>query len=86
MCKEYFQHIFTLLPTFLISCPLPLEPISRQDLYCLPVLCFYFKKWHFHLFTNMHFHVYMYYNLNWFIPSIFFLPAFIPFLWWFQQV
>jgi hypothetical protein len=33
-----------------------------------------------------HFHVYMYYNLNWFIPSIFLLSILVPFLWWFQQV
>jgi hypothetical protein len=33
-----------------------------------------------------HFHVYMYYNLNWFIPSIFLLFTLVLLLWWFQQV
>jgi hypothetical protein len=32
------------------------------------------------------FHVYMYYNPNWFIPSIFLLSILVLFLWWFQQV
>jgi hypothetical protein len=31
-----------------------------------------------------HFHVYMYYNPNWFIPSIFLISTLVPFLWWFQ--
>jgi hypothetical protein len=33
-----------------------------------------------------HFHVNMYYNLNWFISSIFLLSTLVPFLWWLQQV
>jgi hypothetical protein len=32
------------------------------------------------------FHVYMYYNLYWFISSIFLLSTLVPFLWWFHQV
>jgi hypothetical protein len=45
------------------------------------------KKWHFYLFkisiqvvSLWHFHVYMYYNLNWFISSIFLLSNLFPFL------
>jgi hypothetical protein len=37
-------------------------------------------------FSLWHFHVYMYYNLNWFISSIFLLSTLAPFLWWFQLV
>jgi hypothetical protein len=33
-----------------------------------------------------HFHVHMYYNLNWFISSIFLLSPLVTFLWWFQQI
>jgi hypothetical protein len=33
-----------------------------------------------------HIHVCMYYNLNWFILSIFLLSTLVPFLRWFQQV
>jgi hypothetical protein len=32
------------------------------------------------------FHVYVYYNLNWFISSIFLLSTLVPFLGWFQQI
>jgi hypothetical protein len=31
-----------------------------------------------------HFHVYMFYNSNWFMPSVFFLSTLVPYLWWFQ--
>jgi hypothetical protein len=51
------------------------------------------KKWHFWLFkitaqgvSLWHFHVCRYYNLNWFIPSIFLLSTLVLFLWCFQQV
>jgi hypothetical protein len=33
-----------------------------------------------------YFHVHMYYNPNWFIPSIFLLSALVLFLRWFQQI
>jgi hypothetical protein len=33
-----------------------------------------------------HFHVYLYYNLSWFISSIFLLSTLVLFLWLYQQV
>jgi hypothetical protein len=51
------------------------------------------KKWHFCFFMIVtqrvslwHIHAYMYYNPDWFIPSIFLISTLIFFLWWFQQV
>jgi hypothetical protein len=65
----------------------------KQDLFCLPALCFWKKNDIFCLFkiaiqgvSLWHFHENMYYNPNWFIPSLFLLSTLVPFLWWFQQV
>jgi hypothetical protein len=88
----YFHHIHHLHP-FLISSPLPLEPLPRrQDLFCLLFLCFFYLRY-FCLFkiaiqvvSLWHFHVYMYYIPNRFIVSIFLLSTLVPFLKWFQQV
>jgi hypothetical protein len=79
---------------FYMSSPSHWYQLPRQDLFCLPVLSLYFKKWHFCLFKIAiqgvsflwHFYVYMYYNLSWFIPSSFLFSTLVPFLWWFQQV
>jgi hypothetical protein len=88
MCT-YFHHIH---PTTPFPYILLLVPTPRQELFCLPVLCFC-KKWHFCLFkiaiqgvSLWHFHVCMYYNLNWLSPSIFLLFILVAFFWWFQQV
>jgi hypothetical protein len=66
---------------------------SRQNLFCLPVLCFNKNKMTFLLkvsiqsFLLWHFHVYIYIitQIGSFI-SIFLLSTLVHFLWWFQQV
>jgi hypothetical protein len=90
----WVHNIFTtfiLLHPFLIFSPIPLVTNLRQDLFYLPVLCFWKKN--FCLFKIVvesvslwHIHVYMYYNTSWFILSIFLLSTLVLFLWWFQQV
>jgi hypothetical protein len=89
--SSYFVSlIFTLLHPFLISFPLPLVSTFNPTGPALPSWFYFAKKWHFCLFkiaiqevSLWYFHVYMYYNPNWFIPSIFLLSMLIPFLWWF---
>jgi hypothetical protein len=52
-CTLYSYHIH---PPTLFSCILlpPLVPNLRQDLFCLPVLCFFFLKWYFCLFKMLY--------------------------------
>jgi hypothetical protein len=91
-CLQHEYMIFSLLSaSFTLSFPLPLVPTPRQD--CFTFLFYIFIKKHFCLFkiavqgaSLWHFHVYVYYNLNWFMPSIFLLSTLVPFLWWFHQV
>jgi hypothetical protein len=78
--------------SFLLSSPLPLVPILNTGP-VLPSCSPFFKKWHFCLvkiaiqdISLWCFHAYMYYNANWFIPSIFLLSTLVPFLSWFQQI
>jgi hypothetical protein len=59
---------------------------TRTDLHSCPL---FLKKRHFCLFkiaiqvvSLWHFHVCVYYILSWFVPSIFLLSTFVPFLWW----
>jgi hypothetical protein len=59
----------------------------------LPLRSLFFEKRYFCLFkiaiqgiSLLHFHVHMYYNLNWFMPSIFLFSTLVPVLLWFQQV
>jgi hypothetical protein len=93
-CTQYLHHI--LPPTTFPHIFLPstaAHPPPRQDPFCPTVLWFCKrKKWYLCLFkitiqgvSLWHFHVYMYYNLNWFISSIFLLSTLVPFLWWFPQ-
>jgi hypothetical protein len=95
MCTQYQHYIHPPTPTPHILPTLTSTYPPRQDLFCLPVLrfCKRKKKWHFCLskisvqgVSLWHFYVRMYYNLNWFISSIFLLSTLAPFLWWFQQV
>jgi hypothetical protein len=83
-CTHYLYYIHPPTP-FSHLLPLPISTnLSRQYLFCPPVVCFKKKKKrHFCLFkvaTNgvslWHFHVYMYYNPNWFFSIFFFLPDF----------
>jgi hypothetical protein len=64
-----------------------------SDRTCFTFLFSVFEKRLFCLFkiaiqgvSLWHFNVHMYYNLNWFIPSIFLLSTLVSFLWWFQQI
>jgi hypothetical protein len=69
----------------------PLTGTNSLVLFCLPVLCFCFKKWHFCLFKIAIQTVSLrcvcvcvcvcVCLLNWYTPSIFLLSALIPFLW-----
>jgi hypothetical protein len=76
--------------TLLHLSPPPSPPTGtnspKQDLFHPPAL--WKTIWHFCLFkiaiqgdSLWHFHVYMYYNMNWFISSIFLLSPLISFLW-----
>jgi hypothetical protein len=68
---------------FTYTLPHPTRTYLIQELFCLPILHFCDKKCHSYLLTIAiqvvslwHFHVRIHYNLNWFIPSIFF--SFLP--------
>jgi hypothetical protein len=87
MCTEYFYRIH---PSTSFPCILP-PPTDTHwpDRTCFAYLFSVFiKKWYFCLFkissqgvSLWHFHVCMYYNPNYFIPSIFLLSTFVSFLW-----
>jgi hypothetical protein len=64
----------------------------REDPFYLPVLHFWERKKDIFLFkistqrvSLWHFHVNMYYNPNWFIPSILLLSTLDLSLWWFNS-
>jgi hypothetical protein len=88
----HYAHPPTLFP-HLFHTPTSTKRLGRT---CSVLLFYDFveeEKRHFCLFkiamqgvSLWHFHVCMYYNLNWFISSIFLLSPLVPFLTWFQQV
>jgi hypothetical protein len=88
MCMQYLYHIHTPITFHWYQHP-QTGPVSTSCSQTLQKK----KKRHFCLFniatqgvSLWHFHIYMYYNLNWFIPSIFLLSTLVLFLWWLQQV
>jgi hypothetical protein len=93
MCTQYLNHIHLLIPLpHLLPLPLVSTPPLTPDRACSFLLFSDFakerkKKWHFCLFkiatqgvSLWYFHVYMYYNLIWFISSIFLLSTLVLFL------
>jgi hypothetical protein len=96
-----YIHVYIIFPPYLSSYilflyPSPPTSTNLPDKTCFAFLfCFCKKKKKIIIITFMfkidtgcslwHFHVCIYYNLNWFTPSIFLLSTLVPFLRWFQQ-
>jgi hypothetical protein len=86
---SFFIHEYIIFSLHSLSYTVSLYPTSSYWLFYLPVLTFWKKTFLFKIAVQgvllCPFHEYMYYNPNWFIPSIL-LSILVSFLWWLQQV
>jgi hypothetical protein len=81
--NAYFHHIHS-PTTFTYILPLPLIQ-APQTGPVLPSWSLFFEKKTFPFVKDIYTWHSMYYNSNWFIPSVFLLSTLVPFLLWFDR-